>query len=486
MSRRDGRISPESRDPARARWDAAIAVAAAGFFVAYSYGPIAPIDGLPALTLTWQRALAVFALLVVARHVEHPRPSLPAVISARIRQRLLPDGSRFVLTVAIASRLLVVAMGLATVLWFKPLAPDIQRVSESAFWNLPARWDAYWYLTIAESGYSWTPGHPEIQSNLAFFPAHPILMRLAGDVVTMPAYWLRDASIFGGSAGSRLLFGGWILSMVAFVWGLAVVYALARDDLGETRACWAVLLLAAFPFAFFFSAPYTEGLFLLSVASAFLAARQARPLPVFCWGLVAALTRQTGVTVALPLAILALLPIAGLPDLRDRRSWPKRGWLLAASLGPVVGLSLHLAYLWVQFGDPFLWVKAQDGWYQSTSAFPFVMERLSALQRYGLVDYFRQSPGPVVGTFVPYLALALLWRTWIISPAYAAFVVVTLVPAVGIDTPSIGRMGAPLFPLFIAMAALLPNRWTAWGLAAAFGAAQLWAASVFFSWGRLY
>jgi hypothetical protein len=63
---------------------------------------------------------------------------------------------------------------------------------------------------------------------------------------------------------------------------------------------------------------------------------------------------------------------------------------------------------------------------------------------------------------------------------------VTLVPAIAIDTPSMGRMAAPLFPLFIALAAVLPARKDVWVLAAGFGFGQLWAAGIFFGWGMLY
>jgi hypothetical protein len=347
-----------------------------------------------------------------------------------------------------------------------------------------------WYLSIAEYGYRWDPARPTEEWNVAFFPAFPVLMRVAGNIVTMPGYWLKDDSIFGGTADTRLLFGGWLLSMLAFTWGLANVYALARDDLGSARAMWAVLLLAYFPFALFFSAPYSEGVFFLALTSAFLAARQHRPGATFLWGALTALTRQTGVMVALPLALLALSRAGG-SRREDSRALEWRGWRLdwrqfLAAAGPAAGLGVHLLVLWWQVGDPFAWVKAQQGWWHSPSSAPFYFERIYQVRGMGFGGYFDALPGPAIGTFIPIFATVLLWRMWRLSPAYAALVVVTLLPAIAIDTPSIGRIASPLFPLFIALAAILPDRKDVWFLAGVFGLGQLWAASIFFEWGMLY
>jgi hypothetical protein len=476
------------RSPAQRRWDAAIGLVGALFLIVYAYRPIdspwlAPV-------LTWPRVLLVCGLLVIVRHLRHPRPTLLRVLATGIQRRLLPDGTTRVLTIAVASRTAVIAAGLAATLIQGAPPHDAPRLTTDPFWNLPARWDALWYLQIAEHGYRWDPSESDQEWNVAFFPAFPVLMRVAGHVVTMPGYWLGDASILGGTAETRLIFGGWLLSMIAFTWGLANVYVLARDDLGHVRALWAVLLLAYFPFALFYSAPYSEGVFFLALTSAFLAARERRFVSAFAWGALTALTRQTGVTVALPLAMLALAwqPSVHSPG-RYSLSW--RGWrldlrMLLAAAGPAAGLGLHLLVLWWQVGDPFAWIKAQQGWWHSDSVMPFYAERVNWVRQAGFAGFFEALPGPAIGTFIPVFALVLLWPVWRLSPAYAALVLVTLAPAVAIDTPSIGRIAAPLFPLFMALAAILPGRIDVWVVAALFGFGQLWAACVFFEWGMLY
>ena len=425
----------------------------------------------------------------MVRHVRHPHPSLPHRIITGIRRRLLPEGSPAILTLAIGSRAAVIAVGLAASIAAGSTPHGAPRVADSVFWNLPARWDAMWYLSIADHGYRWDPAQPSEEWNVAFFPAFPVLMRVAGNVVTMPGYWLGDSSVFGGTADTRLLFGGWLISILAFTWGLANVYALARDDLGPARAHWAVLLLAYFPFALFYSAPYSEGVFFLALTSAFLAARQGRLWATFLWGALAALARQTGVIVAVPLALLAVSRAAVAPA--DGRLFAWRGWCLdwrqmLAATGPGAGFGVHLGVLWWQVGDPFAWVKAQEGWWHSASSAPFYVERVAHVRSLGFGGYFDMMPGHALGTFLPFFAAALLWRTWRLAPAYAALVVLTLVPAVAIDTPSMGRMVAPLFPLFIALAAVLPTRKDVWIVGGVFGLAQLWAARIFYEWGMMY
>jgi hypothetical protein len=70
--------------------------------------------------------------------------------------------------------------------------------------NLPLRWDAGWYISVARIGYMWTPRDVGRQQNVAFFPR---------------SRWrcARWAGLFGGS-GVAYLYGGLAVSHVAFLW----------------------------------------------------------------------------------------------------------------------------------------------------------------------------------------------------------------------------------------------------------------------------
>src|SRR5262249_47460618 len=128
--------------------------------------------------------------------------------------------------------------------------------------NLPARFDAGWYGDIALDGYHWDATFTR-QRNIAFFPAAPILMRAVGVLFRMNEPGLpRERRML------RALWAGTAVSLVAFFWALNYLVRLGEHLIGAERAQSAALLLAAYPFSYFYSAPYSESLFLLSVVGA--------------------------------------------------------------------------------------------------------------------------------------------------------------------------------------------------------------------------
>ena len=116
--------------------------------------------------------------------------------------------------------------------------------------NLLARWDAFWYLDIASRGYHWN-GNPLEQQNVVFFPLFPLLMRAVGAAI-----------------GGHPLLAGLLVSLAAFLLALSYFWRWTADRLGADAATGAVWLLSAFPSAIFFSAVYTESLYLLIVVAA--------------------------------------------------------------------------------------------------------------------------------------------------------------------------------------------------------------------------
>ena len=113
------------------------------------------------------------------------------------------------------------------------------------------RWDSVWFLAIADSGYG--DGARE-----AFFPLYPLLVRLAG----VPL----------GSA----LIGGALLSTALLGVALVLLHRLVALDHARAVARNAVLVTALFPMSFFFSAVYSESLFLALSIGAVYAARRER------------------------------------------------------------------------------------------------------------------------------------------------------------------------------------------------------------------
>lgn len=177
-----------------------------------------------------------------------------------------------------------------------------------------ARWDAVWFLAIAQEGYAG-------EARAAFFPLYPLLV------------WA-----FGGSAAA-----GVVVSGACALAALAVLHRLAELELGEAAAGATVLAVAFFPTSFFLTAVYSESLFLALSAGAFLAARTGRPWLAGVLGALAAATRSIGVLLVVPLLLLL--------------SGRERAWLLLVPLGLV-------AYC-LSLDDPWLPFRVQEVWMRS-------------------------------------------------------------------------------------------------------------------------
>ena len=193
-----------------------------------------------------------------------------------------------------------------------------------------ARWDAAWYLRIADSGYAGS------EARAAFFPLYPLLVRAV-------------ASPFGASPGA-LLVAAYAVALAAFLGALVLLYRLVSLELGRPLARPALLLLAVFPAALYFGAPYSESLFLLLAVGAFYAARTGRWAWAGAAACGAAATRSAGILLVLPLAMLWW-------GSRDRRL-SDAAWLLLAP----VGLGAYALYLGLAEGDALRFLDVQDAW----------------------------------------------------------------------------------------------------------------------------
>lgn len=143
-------------------------------------------------------------------------------------------------------------------------------------WN---RWDVEHFLKIATRGYSIDDG------TLSFHPLHPMLGKIVG-------------AIFGG----HTLLGLFLVSNICCLLFLFCYERLARFDLTGEEARRASHYFMLLPAAFVLFAPYTEPLFLLLSVLALLMARRGKWFMAGLAGGMAALTRQHGIILLLPLA----------------------------------------------------------------------------------------------------------------------------------------------------------------------------------------
>ena len=215
------------------------------------------------------------------------------------------------------------------------------------------RWDSSWYLDIALHGYSVQGPIETTQSNMAFFPLYPFMIRAI--LMLLPE---------SARTAETALFIGVILSNAAFLVALYVLYRLTLllvlDRAVAQRTQWYAVL---FPAAFFFAAAYTEALFILLTVSMFYAALCRKWWAAGILGALATLTRPSGILLVVPLAWMYEEAI----DWKVRQTRWNSLWIALLPLA-FVGFMASLQPL---TGDWIAPLRAQEAW-SSTVLAPWI------------------------------------------------------------------------------------------------------------------
>ncbi len=373
-----------------------------------------------------------------------------------------------VLTALVGTRLPVLLLGALAVTIVgtipAPTAEALWRVSANELVNLQARWDTDFYHSIATTGYAWNRA-AFLHQNVVFFPLYPLLMRWGGALL-----------------GGHPLLAGTLISLAAFGGAIAVLYRLAVLELGVERAWPVILLLATYPYALFYSAVYTESLFLFLTVSAFYAMRRGRLLPVALAGFAAGLVRPNGFWLALPLLWLAATAPEPGAEAAPRRRWSKaRVAACLVALAPLAGVALFSGYLALRFGDPLAWVHGQAAWGTPLLGRGPAPDpaRTAADLRLKVTEVIVYA-GDIVAFGVAAFAIRPVARR--LGIAYALWIAINIFPPVAAHLfISLGRFTAVLFPLFFWMALVVPRERLA-RLAGAFAVCQAIFAVWFFLW----
>jgi hypothetical protein len=413
-----------------------------------------------------------------------------------------------------SSRLLVWVAGVGTVLafGFGPVrnAFNPPGVTRGFGWlgNLlaapAARWDAAWYLVIAHYGY-----RPDLgaftSSRSAFFPLYPLGLSaiahlgvppvLAGVVLSLLAFAFalygihRLTTLELGTAGSIARGRGQegrarIAQDGRGVRGERLIEGATSTGRGGGEVARLAVMVTAFaPMAFFFSAVYSESLYLALSVGVFWCARQGRWVWVGVLGALAAATRSAGVVLLLPAAMLYLYgPREDLaPDFLALPHWRPRYRLrrdvLWLGLVPA-GLALYMAYLALTGGDALMPFHAQDLWSRHfagpyggvwdgiKAAFAGARQLLSFQRRHVYFPIAGGSPFVTAGHNVMLLAFLLAAVPAIVGVlrmlplAYGVYVLAALAlplsyPVAPQPLMSLPRFLVVLFPLSIWLAAWL-------------------------------
>lgn len=438
------------------------------------------------VALTSPYRLLVWAMVIgIVRHLLRPATPVYRDLPRQLASRWRQPGVHSAWNVLVGTRLPILFVGYLAVImigYAGGRAPF--RHSENEIVNLQVRWDAGWYLGIATDGYSFEPGETEIQQAIVFFPAYPLLVRGVG-------------RLLGGTLPSDIL-AGTMVSLAAFFGALVYLYGLARETLDDEQARYAQWLLAAYPFAYFFGAVYTESLFLLAATGAFYHFSKGQFGWAAVWGLLAGLTRHIGCFISVPLAMIAIAPwlpavlVGGLRrDVQaSRPAWTRTARALAAAAMPGVGMLIYSAFIWSLSGDPFAWVVGHAAWgrkYNGLSA--LVTDRYDFIAHAGVLGYVAERPHDLLNALGVIFVLAAAWPVARkLGAAYAVFILINILPAVltgGVTLTSAGRVSAVLFPAFIWFAGAVPRHHRP-GWLVAFASLQAFIAALFYTWRPMY
>jgi hypothetical protein len=294
------------------------------------------------------------------------------------------------------------------------------------------RFDAGWYVRVAKFGYKNIPTKNGQDTN--FFPMYPLIIREVGKVL------------------GNVYLAGILVSNICFLIALIGLYILGKERYGPEVAARTVYLLAFNPFSFFFSAAYTESLFLCFVVLSFLFCEREQ---FFLAGLFAAgagATRNIGIFTIVGLGLIVLQR-----TVRDgRRLNPGTSWLLLGLAGPLS----YITFLLIRFGDPLLFFHAQKAW--GTFNPQEVLQYIFQVFRHGSIISWGYPALFLAYAFLGFLAIFIvLWRGKFLGFPYVVFSLLLILPAF-LRFTGMGRYLIVAFPLFVALGKLTEKQWSYW------------------------
>lgn len=275
--------------------------------------------------------------------------------------------------------------------------------------------DGVHYLGIAKDAYAYN-------FTQVFFPLYPALV------------WLLNLLI------GNLLIAALLISNVAFLLGLIIFYKLISLVYSEKIAMSSTVFVLAFPTSFYFGAVYTEGIFFLSIVTAFYLAEKNRMLASSIVGSFASATRLVGLFLAPALF------------------FTKRRSVVPLLLIPI-GFLAYVLYLQIEFNNPLYFLSAQSIFGQERETtqivlLPQVVYRyikiLLTTEGLVLANAALEFASTVFATVMLFIAWKMkVKREWLIFSAAAV-----LVPTLTGTFASMPRYILVAFPIYIVLAHL--------------------------------
>jgi Gpi18-like mannosyltransferase len=199
-----------------------------------------------------------------------------------------------------------------------------------SIWNT---WDTPHYLKIAQYGYSSSTVEGR-HLMIVFFPLYPFLIKVLTFVL------------------QNYLLSALIISNVAYIFAVFYLYKLVLLDFDKDDALRTVIYFSIFPTAYFLHAAYTESLFLALTIASFYYARKDKWAFSGVLGMLAAMTRITGIM---------LLPIM-LIEYLHQREFKKENirkdilWIFVIG----IGFAIYIILNYITYADPLKFLEIQS------------------------------------------------------------------------------------------------------------------------------
>jgi Gpi18-like mannosyltransferase len=289
------------------------------------------------------------------------------------------------------------------------------------------RWDSGWYASIVFNGYTINGDLKTSQSNIAFFPLYPYIVKIFFHLLPAPLQTLEN-----------MLAVGAIVSNLFFVGALILFYKLVITLCKNQRvARRAILYLLLFPASFFFSCFYTESTYLFFSIASFYAASKQRWGIACTLGFFVGIARPLGVAIAIPLAFEYL----------KSRGWRVRSidknaaWFLLIPLG----FFLFLLSFYRSSGTFFAPMAVQSAWGRS-----FALPWDTLFKPVTYFPFITPLDSIFIVGFIIFSIVALIRLP---SYSYGIYSLLLLIPPLMTGDPrSAIRYCAVVFPIFIILA----------------------------------
>ena len=252
--------------------------------------------------------------------------------------------------------LVFVVQRLLTVVWLPRGADGLPA--------LASRWDAGWYLRLAEGGYVYPAVAADgrfTASNLAYFPLFPWLVRRVG-----------DTGLF--SLGQASVVVSWLGGLLAVGAIFAVGHALHGRGAGIALAA----LWGMAPASLTLTMGYPEGLFTAAAAAALFCLIRRHPVWAGACAVVAGLLRPSALAVIAMVGIYFLVELGrwvtrrrsrsdGPPVVTVDQEQPRPGRAFLGAVLSTLGLGAFMVYVGMRTGEVLGYFTVQAQWGQQTA-----------------------------------------------------------------------------------------------------------------------